>query len=87
MSTLTLLDAIERPSILGPDRHDDGGDVSRAAVGGTPTLDDLLTGAWDAIARHRPAACLLCDGVLEPRFGAGHAAVAARCTHCGTELS
>jgi hypothetical protein len=114
MSTLTLLDALERPSILGPDRphehehehehgrgyddaahdhdHDRDDDRDRhqrgaLAVGGAPTLDDLLTGAWSALTSGRSAACPLCDGHLEPRYGAGHAAVAGRCTSCDTELS
>jgi hypothetical protein len=80
MSTLSLLDAIERPSILGPDRE------TRNA-GGVPTLDDLLSGTWTALTSQRPAACPICDGHLEPRYGAGHAAVAGRCRRCGTELS
>jgi hypothetical protein len=109
MSTLTLLDAIERPPILGPDRdglghgheaadHDRHLDPGRdhdherhlgdpLAVGGAPTLDDLLTGTWSALTSGRAAACPLCDGHLEPRFGAGHNAVSGRCTRCGTELS
>jgi hypothetical protein len=89
MSTLTLLDAIERPSILGPDRdhHDHRHDDDVPAVGGTPTLDDLLTGTWNALVSGRAATCPLCDGPLEPRHGAGPAAVAGRCTRCATELS
>jgi hypothetical protein len=113
MSTLTLLDALERPSILGPDRdavehehdheHDHAGDLParrvavggapmldahrHAAVGGAPTLDDLLTGAWTALTSHRAVACPMCDGEMEPRYGAGYAAVAGRCTRCETSLS
>jgi hypothetical protein len=100
MSTLSLLDAIERPSILGLDRGErepvrqeragDRGDRHAGGptpVGGTPTLDDLLTGTWEALALARPAACPMCSGPLEPRYGAGPTPVAARCMRCATELS
>jgi hypothetical protein len=90
MSTLTLLDVFERPSILGPEpgetRDADHGAVP--AVGGAPTLDDLLTGTWEALTSGAAATCLICDGPLQPRYGAaGHAPVSGRCTRCGTELS
>ena len=93
--TMSLLDAIERPSILGPDpgaRRDHGdhhGRDDRAvpAVGGGPTLDELLTGTWESLITGRAAACPLCEAPLEPRYGAGHAPVAGSCTRCGTELS
>ncbi|HWV85131.1 MAG TPA: hypothetical protein VNZ62_06760 [Capillimicrobium sp.] len=98
MSTLTLLDAIERPSILGVDgdrfespspRADraDGEAAGQPAVGGTPTLDELLTDTWESLMIGRTATCPICDGALEPRYAAGHTPVAGRCTSCGTELS
>jgi hypothetical protein len=89
MTTLSLLDAIERPSILGPDpgasRDRDAPDG--ASVGGVPTLDEVLTGTWDAVVAGAPATCLVCDGPLEPRYAAGPAPVGARCRRCGSELS
>jgi hypothetical protein len=93
--TLTLLDMIERPSILGPDPGRREHDVDRdrhdrfevRSVGGAPTLDDVLTGAWEALTAGRAATCLICDGTLEPRYGAGPAPVAGRCGRCGSELS
>lgn len=87
MSTMTLLDAIERPSILGPDRDRHDHDHEAPQVGGAPTLDDLLRGIWDALCGGRVAACPLCDAALDPRYGAGPSPVAARCTRCDTELS
>ncbi|UGS35349.1 hypothetical protein [Capillimicrobium parvum] len=122
MSTaLSLLDLIERPSILDVDRdgragvrvyerdggresspgceHDrvrrpeigrersDRGDRAVPAVGGAPTLDDLLTGIWQTIASDQTATCPLCQGALEPRYSAGSVPVGGRCTSCGTELS
>jgi hypothetical protein len=120
-TTLSLLDLIERPSILdvecddragkpGHERRagsgssggceDDrvrrpqiGGDLGDRddrtvpAVGGTPTLDDLLTGIWETVSSGQPATCPLCHGALEPRYGAGSAPVGGRCTSCGTEIS
>ena len=92
MTTLTLLDMIERPSILGPDPghrddvHDHVRPITRA-VGGAPSLDDVLTGAWEALAEGLVASCPICDGALEPRYGAGPAPVAGRCRRCGSELS
>jgi hypothetical protein len=90
MTTMTLLDAIERPSILGPDppdREDHGGRPPAPALGGAPTLDDVLTAAWDALSAGAPTSCLVCGGALEARHGAGHRPVAARCGGCGSELS
>lgn len=105
MSTLSLLDAIERPSILGFDREMDSArerERGRARerdgrghvptpftppVGGGPTLDDLLTGTWETLAAGRTAACPMCAGPMEPRYGHGHAPVGGRCGRCATEIS
>jgi hypothetical protein len=94
MTVLSLLDAIERPSILGPDPMRDDGDArvgrdrhAELPVGGAPTLDDLLVAAWEALTAGHAAACVMCGGPVQPRFGAGPAPVAGRCTRCGTEIS
>ena len=97
MSALTVLDAIERPAILGDDGDRFERDEPRAgraggeaagepAVGGAPTLDELLTDTWEALMIGRTATCPICDGALEPRYSAGHAPVGGRCASCGTEL-
>lgn len=114
-ATLSLLELVERPSILDVERdqrrrdrprppgdgceHErvrrpqigressDRSDQASPPVGGAPTLDDLLTGIWDTVASDQPATCPVCQGVLEPRHGAGAVPVGARCTSCGTELS
>jgi len=83
--TYSLLDAIERPSILGFDRDDEDRDA--ASVGGEPTLDEVLTGTWEALLIGRAATCPICDGPMEARYSAGHTPVGGRCTSCGTELS
>ena len=84
MSAMTLLDAPWRPSLLDPDGH--GRDETPASRGG-PTLDELIVDVWEGLTSGRAASCPVCAGPLAPRFGAGHAAVAARCRDCGSELS
>jgi hypothetical protein len=83
--TYSLLDAIERPSILGFDRDDE--DRHASSVGGEPTLDEVLTGTWEALLIGRAATCPMCEAPMEPRYSAGHTPVGGRCTSCGTELS
>lgn len=83
MTTMTtsLLDALDRPSILGPDRDEN------SPRGGGPTLDDVVSGAWEGLLTRHTAPCPLCGGALAPRYGAGHGPVGGRCRDCGTELS
>ena len=45
--------------------------------GGGPTLDDLLSGAWEGLAAASPTSCPVCDGELVPRWSAAAAATAA----------
>lgn len=53
-----------------------------------PTLEDVLSGAWEELSAHRAAACPICtDGAMEPRYGSGPSAVGGRCRSCGTELA
>jgi hypothetical protein len=58
--------------------------VAAPAVAPVRTLDEVLTGAWSAVAAGQTAACPLCDGPLRPRWSAGHGAVGGRCADCGT---
>ncbi len=51
-----------------------------------PTLEDVLSGAWEDLIAHRTATCPICDGAMEPRYGAGPSAVGGRCRSCRTEL-
>ena len=51
-----------------------------------PTLEDVLSGAWEELSAHRAAACPVCDGVMVPRYGSGPSAVGGRCRRCRTEL-
>ena len=50
------------------------------------TLEDVLSGVWEEILAHRTAACPICDGAMEPRYGSGPSAVGGRCGECRTEL-
>jgi len=91
VSTLALFDAIDRPSILGPDpggRDTPSRTEPSLAVGGRSTLDDVITSAWEDLAAHRTTDCPLCGGVLQPRYAAaGAAPLGGRCTSCGTTLA
>jgi hypothetical protein len=51
-----------------------------------PTLEDVLSGAWEDLVAHRTATCPICDGAMEPRYGSGPSAVGGRCVECKTEL-
>jgi hypothetical protein len=50
------------------------------------TLEDALSGVWEELSAHRAATCLICDGVMEPRYGSGPFAVGGRCRSCRSEL-
>ena len=48
-----------------------------------PTLEDVLSGAWEDLVAHRTAACPICHGAMAPRYGSGPSAVGGRCGGCG----
>jgi hypothetical protein len=52
-----------------------------------PTLDDVITRAWEVLRADVPAACPVCGGELIPRLSAGAGVVGGRCESCGTSLS
>jgi hypothetical protein len=56
-------------------------------LGGEPTLDELLTGVWEGLAAHHPAACPVCDGDMTPEYGVHARPIAGRCTNCHSRLS
>ena len=55
-------------------------------AGGGPTLDHVLSGAWEELTAHAVVECPLCDGQLEPEYGAHALPVGGRCQSCGTTL-
>jgi hypothetical protein len=52
-----------------------------------PTLDDVITRAWEVLRADVPAACPVCGGELIPRPSAGSGVVGGRCESCGTSLA
>jgi hypothetical protein len=53
-----------------------------------PTLDDVITRAWEVLRADVPAACPVCGGELVPRpSAAGTGVVGGRCDSCGTSLA
>jgi hypothetical protein len=55
--------------------------------GGGPTLDDVLSGAWEGLTAASPTSCPVCEGELAPRWSAGAGVVGGRCRDCGSALS
>lgn len=55
-------------------------------TGGGPTLDDVVSGAWEELTAHAVVECLVCDGELEPEYGAHALPFGGRCRRCGTTL-
>lgn len=51
-----------------------------------PTLDDVLTSAWEGLSSDRAVSCPVCRGRMAPRYGSGSGAVGGRCTSCGSVL-
>jgi hypothetical protein len=58
-----------------------------AARDAGPTLDDVVSRAWEVLRVELPAACPVCGGELVPRASAGAGVVGGRCQSCGSTLS
>jgi hypothetical protein len=58
----------------------------RVTAGSGETLDRLVVSSWERLSSHADAACLLCGGTMEPRYGAHAAPIGGRCRDCGTTL-
>jgi hypothetical protein len=56
-------------------------------LGGEPTLDELLTGVWEGLAAHHPAACPVCGEHMTPEYGVHARPIGGRCTSCNSTLS
>lgn len=55
--------------------------------GGEPMLDEMLVGVWEGLAAHRPVRCPVCDGEMQPEYGARSRPIGGRCGGCGSTLS
>ncbi len=56
-------------------------------VGGEPTLDAVLSRAWEGLAAHTSIACPLCGGAMTPEYGVHALPIGGRCGSCDTVLS
>jgi hypothetical protein len=52
-----------------------------------PTLDDVISRAWEVLRADVPAACPACGGELLPRHSASAGVVGGRCESCGATLA
>jgi hypothetical protein len=52
-----------------------------------PTLDDVISRAWEVLRADVPAACPVCGGELVPRASTQGGVVGGRCESCGTSLA
>jgi hypothetical protein len=98
MTTLALDLFLDAPTAAGsPGAHDGGASGARgghprhhappAAEGrGRRTLDELIVGVWEDLTARHAAACPMCGGSMEPRYGSGAAPVGGRCGSCGSTL-
>ena len=55
-------------------------------LGGEPTLDELLSGAWEGLAAHQHVACPVCGGDMTPEYGAHARPIGGRCRSCDAQL-
>jgi hypothetical protein len=79
-----VAERVERPpGLFGP-----GPEVAArecaGGLGGGPTLDDAIVGAWEGLAAQVVVACPLCGGALRPQ--AAPDALGGRCSDCATTL-
>ncbi len=54
---------------------------------GELTLDEVLSGAWEGLAAHRPVACPVCGEQMAPDYGARAQPIGGRCSGCQTTLN
>jgi hypothetical protein len=75
------------PTLFGAD---DGIDPDRdGGVGGEPTLDETIVGAWEGLTAQVAVACPLCaEGTLRPLAPSPeHVRALGRCDRCGAQLA
>jgi hypothetical protein len=55
--------------------------------GGRPTLDAVVSSAWEGLSARASVPCPVCAGELSPLPAADGGAATGRCHDCGSELS
>jgi hypothetical protein len=56
------------------------------AVGGGPTLDELLVGVWEGLTAHAAVPCPVCGDQMRPEYGVHAIPIGGRCIGCGSSL-
>ena len=56
-------------------------------LGGEPTLDEVLAGAWEGLTAHSVVACVVCGDDMQPEYGAHSLPIWGKCIGCGTIFS
>jgi hypothetical protein len=57
------------------------------AVGGEPTLDEMIAGAWEGLIAHGVVRCPVCEGDMRPEYGAQALPIGGRCENCATTFN
>ena len=57
------------------------------AMGGEPTLAELIAGVWEGLAVHGTSSCPVCGAEMEARYGVHARPVDGRCASCGSTLA
>jgi hypothetical protein len=55
-------------------------------LGGEPTLEDRLVGAWEGLAAHQAVECPVCGGEMGPEYAAHARPIGGRCVACDSTL-
>jgi hypothetical protein len=71
--------ALEQPVAVG-------GAIFPKTWGGRPTLDDVMSSAWEGLSARTIVPCPVCAGELVPLPVADGGAATGRCRDCGSEL-
>jgi ribosomal protein S27AE len=54
--------------------------------GREPTLDEVISGAWEVLTARQAVECPVCGGIMMPRHGE-RAPAGGRCGDCGSTIT
>ena len=54
---------------------------------GQRELDEVIVEVWRELADGHSSVCPVCDGEMDPEYGAPARPIAGRCRECGTRLT